>query len=388
MDPFMAIMRYRKFIVASALISLLVSLLTVCMMPNRYRSTVSVFPVKESGVAAGLGSVASPLSSFSEARRSSYTRSLTRALVSAEADRLLAILKSRSLLLSVVRQFDLVHVYHIRDFTVENATNGLLKNIEYSIIWEGILSITVTDEDPQRAADIANFIADDLVKSNADLIAQSVRGNSQLIEEFYRITLRNLANAEDSLKNYQERSGVLDVTEQTREYFNTLSDLTHRLLSREIEVEQMKKVLSADHPLVEAIQGDILELRRNLSELSENARQSESGAESISPFWKASKYGPEYERRSINVEVQEDIFRFSKSLIEQAQAQAEWTPPVLEVLDRAVPPEREFSPRRVLIILGGLLIGSGSAIAFALLRTAWERWISENLSTLSTILHH
>ncbi|HUL42842.1 MAG TPA: hypothetical protein VLY03_00640 [Bacteroidota bacterium] len=300
----------------------------------------------------------------------------------------MAILKSRSLLLSVVQHFDLIHVYHIRNYPVENATAALLSNIECTIDWEGTFSITVTDEDPQRAADMANFLASNLVKIHAELVAQSVQGNRELIEEFYQANLKNLAAAEDSLKNYQERSGILDVTEQTQEYFNTMDDLTHRLLSREIQAEQMKKILSPNHPLLEAIRGDILELRRKLSEVRENLQGSESGAATISPYWITSQYGPEYERRSNNVEVEEDIFRYSTSLIEQAQAEEDWVAPVLEVLDRAVPAEREFGPPRILIIFGGLLIGSGAAFALTLLRTGWERWRAANLPILSLLLRH
>jgi len=388
MNPLMVVVKYRRFIAASAFLSLLMSLAAVFMMPNQYRSTVSVFPLKGPGVAAQLGSVASPLSSFSDARRSSYTRSLTRTLFSAESDRFMAILKSRSLLLSVVQHFDLIHVYHIRNYPVENATAALLSNIECTIDWEGTFSITVTDEDPQRAADMANFLASNLVKIHAELVAQSVQGNRELIEEFYQANLKNLAAAEDSLKNYQERSGILDVTEQTQEYFNTMDDLTHRLLSREIQAEQMKKILSPNHPLLEAIRGDILELRRKLSEVRENLQGSESGAATISPYWITSQYGPEYERRSNNVEVEEDIFRYSTSLIEQAQAEEDWVAPVLEVLDRAVPAEREFGPPRILIIFGGLLIGSGAAFALTLLRTGWERWRAANLPILSLLLRH
>jgi len=178
------------------------------LMPNRYQSTASVFPIEQSKLTAALGSVSSPLNTFSRFRRSFYGKYLSKSIGSIETDRCLAILKSKTVLRAVIQKFNLVHVYNIKTYPIENTIKELLDNIEFKVVLEGNIYITVYDEDPNRAADMANYFVDLLNTTNSEIMSTSVQLNQQLVNEYYRSAQKNLSAARDSLKYLQERSAI------------------------------------------------------------------------------------------------------------------------------------------------------------------------------------
>ena len=107
-----------------------------------------------------------------------------------------------------------MHVYDITSYPEEKTVKELLDNVEFKVEDEGNITITVYDREPQRAANMANYFVEMLNKTNTELQVQNARGNRQFIEERYKKNLSDLANAEDSLKLFQKKYGVVALPEQ------------------------------------------------------------------------------------------------------------------------------------------------------------------------------
>jgi len=354
-------------------------------MPNWYKSTASVFPVDQSNLLRTLESVSSSLKTFSHSRNSVYAKLLSKAIGSIETDRCLAILKSNKVLLDVIQKFDLVHVYGIKSYPIENSIKELLKNTEFKVVLEGNIFITVYDKDPQRAADIANYFVEILNKTNSELIAQSVQSNRQFVDKYYMNNLNNLTNAEDSLKSIQKKSGIVSLPEQTKAYINTTAELAGELVTKEVQANVLRKTLSIHHPNVSAADLEIEELQKKLNDFSSGTTVSEIEMNVFTPFSHVPTFSTEYSRRDSDVEAQYKILQITTSRSQQAEVEEQQNTPAVVVLDRAIPAERKIRPQRFIIILGGMVVGFISALLFSTFYKNWNYEKKQN-TTLYKLL--
>lgn len=386
-NAFSVMVRYRKFISYSVLFSAIVTTIIALFLPNVYKSTASVFPVEKSYLVDALGNASSPVSSFSSSRRISFAKVLKKMFGSLETDRCLAILKSNTVLLEVVQKFDLIRIYGIKSYPLENTIKELLKNVEFKVAWEGNIFITVYDEDPQRAADIANYFVEILNRINSELISQSVRGNREFINDYYERNFNNLTMAEDSLKRFQKRFGVISLSEQTHAYIETVAELKEQLIMKEIQANILKKTLPFEHPSIKEIEMEIEELQKKLSEFNERTQAFNNETIAFSPFGKVSDQGLDYYVKYSNIEIQYKIRQFITSLYEQAKAEELRNTSAVVWLDRAERAERKSNPQRLLIILGGVLMGGLSAFSISLLYEKWILWKNQHTVLYKSLLN-
>ncbi len=332
--------------------------LTVAMVsfvvPSWYKSTASVFPAERTDLLGALDGVSSLMKSFSPSRALSSLTGNT------EMDRYLAILKSSTVLHAVIEKFDLVHVYDITSYPVEKTTKELLSNVEFLQEPEGNLTITVYDRDPQRAADMANFFVDRLNAANAELQVQNARANRAFIEQRYRKNLADLAAAEDSMRAFQQRYGVIAVPEQTEASIKAGAELTAQLALREVQAGVLKRTQASDHPAVVAAEVEVQELQRKLGQMNAGTGPGNGEMNVFIPFKRVPHLGLEYVRRYREVEIQYKILQFITPLFEQAKVEEKRQTPSVIVLDRASPAERKAKPKVALYTLiafvGSLLV--------------------------------
>lgn len=146
----------RKVIIGVSAIAFVAGIVISLLLPVLYESSATVFPAATSTV------------SFSEQRKAKAN-----AMDFGEeeqAEQLIQILQSSKIRNRIVRQFDLMKVYDIEEDD-PNRYFKLGKEYEQHISYErtryGSILISVLDETPQQAADIANKIVDliDTVKN-------------------------------------------------------------------------------------------------------------------------------------------------------------------------------------------------------------------------------
>lgn len=355
MLDFLAVMiKHQRFVTPFVLVITVSVMVAAFIMPKWYKSTSSVFVAEKTDLLGGLDGVSSLMKSFAPARALS---SLTG---NSELDRYLAILKSSTVLNAVIEKFDLVNVYDITSYPVEKTTKELLGNVEFLQEPEGNLTITVYDKDPQRAADMANFFVDRLNAANAGLAVQNARANREFIEQRYHKNLADLAAAEDSMRAFQQRYGVVAVPEQTEASIKAGAELSAQLALRQVQAGVLRRTQSADHPSVVAAEMEIQELQHKLVQMNAGTGVAPGGMNVFIPFKKVPQMGLEYLRRYREVEIQYKILQFITPLFEQAKVEEKRETPSVIVLDRAVPAERKAKPKVALYTLiafvGSLLV--------------------------------
>jgi tyrosine-protein kinase Etk/Wzc len=349
LDFLEVVTRYRKFIARFVLgVTVLVTVITL-LSPKWYRSTASVFPAEKSDILGALEGVSNLAKAISPAR------ALTSLTGNPETDRYLAILRSGTVLGAVIQRFDLVKVYEITSYPGENTAKALLSNTEFKVESEGNLTITVYDKDPHRAADMANYFVEMLNKTNTELQVQNARGNREFVEERYNKNLRDLAAAEDSLKAFQKKYGIIAMPEQTEASIKAAAHITAELALKEVQAGVLRRTLSADNPAVIGAQIEIDEMRKKLSQMNSGVGQVAGDMKVFVPFNQVPDVGSEYIRRYRDVEIQYKILQFITPLYEQAKVEERRQTPSVLVLDKAYPAERKAKPKVSLYALIALV---------------------------------
>ncbi len=367
MDFLTLLTKHRKFISRFVLSVTIITAIVTLFMPKWYKSTASVFPAEKTDLLGALEGVSSFAKAFSP------TRALSSLTGNPEADRYLAILKSGTVLSAVIQKFDLVHVYDITSYPGEKTVKELLSNVEFVAEVEGNITITVYDKDPQRAADMANFFVEMLNKTNTEIQVQNARGNRQFIEERYNKNLADLAAAEDSLKAFQKRYGIIAMPEQTEASIKAAAEIAGQLALKDVEAGVLRRTHSPDHPSVIAAQIEIQELRNKLVQMNRGTIVPGADMKVFVPFNEVPDLGGEYVRRYRDVEIQYKILQFVTPLYEQAKVEERRQTPSVVVLDRAGPAERKSKPKVALYTLIAFVVSLLLSMLAVALREMIER---------------
>ena len=174
-------------------------------LPPIYASTASIFPPQQEGSMSGM---ASQLSGGLGALAGGFLG------VSTPVYQWLAILKSQAIKDAIINRFDLMKVLKAK--TLDDARNTVAGMIKVSKAKEGIISITVEDKDPQRAATLANALVEELDRFNKGIVTTSGRRMRVFVEERLKGAKDELRNSEEAIRGFQERNRALKLEDQSR----------------------------------------------------------------------------------------------------------------------------------------------------------------------------
>jgi capsular exopolysaccharide synthesis family protein len=152
--------------------------------------------------------------------------------------------------------------------TRQDQIEGLLKQVKVLGVRDSrIANIVARDEDPERAARIANAFADAYIEGNLDYKLQGARSASTWLGEQAVDLRKQLENSELALYSFKKAHNLLDVglddrQGMTRQNLQTLNARLADIKAKRIEVESIRK-------LIVAAQNDVWE-KESLPEIRDN----------------------------------------------------------------------------------------------------------------------
>lgn len=286
--------------------------------------------------------------------------------VSEETELFLAILESRTVMESVAERFNLLKRYKKKN--MEETIKSLRDHVSADIDDEGtvtlmaeagtpFLSSKETDDEARKLAkDMANFFIAELDRVNRCLKTEKARNFRIFIEKRYHQNLDDLRRAEEGLKAFQEKYGIIALPEQTEATVVAAAELQAQIMAKEIESRVLKNYVGRSHTDYLRVQNELNELRRKFEEFKKSGESgiTEEGVESKSlflPFEKAPDLGVKYLRLFRELTLQEKILEFLLPQYEEAKIKEARDTPTVQVLDRAVRPERKHKPKRAIIVV-------------------------------------
>jgi len=236
LDLLIVLAKYKKMIISMTFAAALLAIGISLLMTNIYTGTTKILPPQQSQSAAGamlsqLGGLAGMAGGSLGIKNPNYLY--------------VAILKSRNIMERVVRRLDLQKVYE------QETLNGAMSTLGGSTVItsgkDGVITVEVSDKDPQLAANMANAFVEELDKL---LQTYSLTDASQK-RTFFDQQLRQAKN------KLTDAELVLDKTPNTSlEYLDALRNLKYQealweILARQFEMAKLDE--AKDFPLIQVL---------------------------------------------------------------------------------------------------------------------------------------
>ncbi len=372
----------RRLLLRFAFFGLLVATLIAFLIPSQFESTAQLMPPdsqSSSNLAllagmsgtGGLGMMAGDL----------FGLKSTGALF-------VGVLRSRTVEDRMVEHFDLRKVYG----------KGLLmearqKLAERTAISEdrksGIITITVTDRDPKRAAEMAGDYVEELNVLIAQLSTSSARRERVFLEDRLGAVKLELEAAEKDFSQFASSKGAIDITEQGKAMVEAAATLEGQMIAAQSELQGLKQIYTDNNIRVRATQARIDELRQQLRRLGGkaggNTQASAQNINSEAPYPTLRQLpilGVPFADKLRRLRVEEAVFETLTKQYELAKVEEAKEVPSVKELDSPVVPEHKSFPPRLLIMVMGTLCAVVLGGVWILGQARWQEIDSQDAGKL------
>ena len=237
------LVKYRWFLFLFVFIVTSSFTLYALLSPKWYKSSTSVLPAEQTNLLSAFGGLSSIVKNFSP------TKGLASLAGPSELDRYIAILKSGTMIDDVIKSFNIRSDYDMEDSYYENVVKAFIENVEIDIQDEGNLTLSVYDKNPQKAANIANYMIAKLNKINTDLSVTNAKANREFVEKRYLENVELINQLETDMKLFQEKYGVIAVPEQIEATVKAMAEIYATLTEKEVALNVLKKKYGEDSPI-------------------------------------------------------------------------------------------------------------------------------------------
>jgi uncharacterized protein involved in exopolysaccharide biosynthesis len=349
--------RHRYLILTTAAVAAVVSFLLSLALPNIYTGTAVLLPPQQDqsstalsvgqllgGTAVGTGGIATALG------------------LKNPNDLYVGILKSRTIVDRLIKRFDLTALYG--EGTLVDTRKEVEENTKVSAGKDGLIRIEFEDRDPQRAAAIANAYVEELERLTETLAISEASRRRIYFEKQVEQTRKSLREADLALRDVQEDTGLIKPDEQARAIFETVATLRGKIAAKEVELASLRTFATDKNPELIRSRQELESMRSQLSGLE---RDNNLGSGDILlPTRKVPKAGLEFLSKYRDVKYYETVYELLAKQLELARIDEGKNATLIQVLDRAIPPDKKTRPKRGLIVVLSVLATTLIAVAVAI----------------------
>ncbi len=358
----------RGFLARSAGLGLLAATLIAFLIPKRYTSTVRLMPPDQTSgegtamLAALTGRVGGGLAGVAENALGIKTT----------GDLFVGVLKSDTVEDDLIHKFDLQRLYHDRYIEDARADLGGHSGISDDAK-TGIISLSVVDGNPKRAAAMAQEYVNELNWVVTHLSTSSAHRERVFLDQRLAQVKANLEADEKQFSQFASQKGAIDIPEQGKAMVTAAATLQGQLIAAESELESMKQIYTDNNVRVRSLQASVNDLHQALEKLGGKSADENTSVDQLYPSLKELPLlGVQYADLLRRTKVQEAVFEALTQQDEMAKVEEAKEIPSVRVLDPPQVPEEKSFPPRLLFMLLGAFLGLAIGTAWILSSSAWE----------------
>ena len=358
-DIFIVIARYRgRFFGILTFITLL-SLGIALIWPKTYMSTAK-YVQYDSSVS---GSLSGLISSFTNLPSGGEKVNTEQSAI---------ILRSRTMLDTVIEEFDLATVYEKdiqEELRLKLEENTIIEEIrEAGIGFNPIVSVSVSvlDRDPQRAKDMVEFYLDELDKRMVEINQRNAQRMLVAYEARYQQNIQDLEAATQELVQFQETYGILEPQTQTAALIGNAAQVKAQLTALDVEIGVAQSLLSSSSGEVTELLERKNQLEKTYNSLIETSINGSTNSadlftnETLDVFpalEEMPSLAAEYLRLFREATVQQEIYKVLLPQYEQQKMMVMESNSGLELIDAPNLPTYKEKPKRAFIVIAGFFFG-------------------------------
>jgi tyrosine-protein kinase Etk/Wzc len=286
-------------------------------------------------------------------------------------DMYVGMLESRTIADHLISRFHLQDLYKTRK--MEDTRRVLKSNTRFLAGKDGLIHIIFDDQDPNRASEMANAYVDELYAMNSHLATTEAAQRRVFFDQELADEKAELAIAENDLKQTAEKTGIIQLGGQAESIIRSLAVLRAEIASREVQINSMRMFATDQNPVAIRAQEEINSLHNQLAKLEKDPRNPELTSPFGIPAGRLPAVALEYARKLREVKYHETLFELLAKQYEAARIDEAKAAPIIQVVDRAVPPDQKSGPHRTFIVLGCGFIGFCIGYLLAAITRAFRR---------------
>ena len=380
----------RRFFFRAVTAGLLVATLAAFLIPKSYTSTTQLMPPDQQST-SGMAMMAAMA-----AKGGGGLAGVAGDLLGLKSSGALfiGVLRSQTSQDRLIEQFDLRKVYGKR--LVMDARTKLDENTSISEDKKsGIITISVTDRSPQRAAALAGAYVDQLNSLVSELSTSSAHRERVFLEERLKVAKQDLDDASNQFAQFSSKNNTLDIQQEGKAMLDAAGSIAGEMIAAQSQLEGLRQIYTDNNPRVRSLNARVGELRKQLEKIGGTQAKSStvgtppSGASADAapaqtsempyPTIKSlpllgAKYADFYRRAKI----QETVFEMLTGQYELAKVQEAKETPSIKVLDPARIPEKKSFPPRLTIMVVGTFLAFGLSVVWVLGSARWEEVDSQD----------
>jgi uncharacterized protein involved in exopolysaccharide biosynthesis len=338
--------RKSRLLLVSILTGLVVGVV-VFLLPVSYTAEAVILTPQQAQ--SSLSSFLGPLAGLAPAAGMSGLGLLSGLGLRNPADLYIGVLESRTVADDLIKKFGLKDVYGSADYT--RARKRLARNTQIESGKDSLIRVRVDDHDAVRAAKLANAYVDELSRSNSRLALTEAGQRRLFYEDQLAKEKEPLAEAEIALRNTQQATGLVAPGGQAEAMLRIGAQLHAEILSGEAQLAAMKTFAADDNPRLQIVKRELSVLQTQLNELERG--EYKPGTLEL-PTGHLPEASLKYLRAVRELKYHETLFEVLSRLYEAARLDEAKSAAPIQVLDRAVTPERKSWPPRTLLVLAAV----------------------------------
>lgn len=354
LDLLIVLAKRKKLVLGIPFITALIATFLVLRMPPIYTATTKIVTPQQNQAAASLASQLGAVGGLVGV--GSGLRSQNEVYVT--------MLKSRTLLDNLIERFGFMKRIEFKNPSQARAWLTNAAHVTNSIK-DGVITIDVEDEDPDRATELANAFVDELFKFTRVLAVTEASQRRLFLERQFGQARENLIKVESSAREALDRGGLIKVDDQGRAMVETTARLRAQMTAKEVQIGAMRSFASDDNPEMQRAQQELSVLRRELAKV-----EGETGVNSA----QTGKVGKGLSNLRLlrDVKYYEALNELLAKQLELAKIEEASNSSVLQVLDKAVRPDIKTKPKRRQIVL----VWTAASLIVAIILAFIMEWIS------------
>lgn len=334
----------RLLVIGPLVVGLLALGISFMIRPTFTAKTVFMPPQQQQGVAASMLQSLGALSGIAGAAVG----------IKSPADQYVAFLQSNSIKDVLIERFDLINRYGV-DF--RDDARKILGDAKVKVSAgrkDGLITVEVDDHDPMFAAEMANAHVEELTRLLGRLAVTEAQERRVFFERELNKTKESLVSAEQALKATGISESAIKASPEAA--VGSVAALMAQVAGKEVQISAMRGYLADSAPDFKRAQSELAALRSQLARAEKDTESSSGGGDYVAKYRDFKYY--------------ETLFELMAKQYEIARIDESREGAVIQVVDKALPPDRKSKPKKGLIAIIVTLITGFLLLVYVFVRHA------------------
>ncbi|MGL1902277.1 MAG: polysaccharide biosynthesis tyrosine autokinase [Fibrobacterales bacterium] len=228
----------------------------------------------------------------------------------------------------------------------------------------GMLGLSLTNTNPDLAAQILNKIADNYVRQNVEHKSEEAGKTLRFLKNQLPGLRVTLEASENRLNQYRLKIGSIDLSQEASMVLQQTVKLESNLLQLKQKKSDLLRLYEKRHPAVQALDDQINDVRKQIKGLNSEVRQLPHDQQEVL-------------RLSRDVEVNNKLYTTMLNNVQKLQVVKAGKIGNVRIVDRAQPTYDPIKPQKTLLVVLFTVFGIVLGIIWAFIRKFWVAGVDD-----------